>query len=248
MRLLFVLLLLVSSGCFAQQLVLTIDAITANDDKVEERLFKIKYHLQNTTKDTLRFFLEPKNVSPSTGGSLTKEIYYKLYENEKFIEVGQAFRQVDANEEDFAFPANATQEEKERLLIEMLAKKLNFDFSKLMAIYKEKGSIGLLDGSNEYMQRYYKKVSNYYHTLAPQQIEHFEVTFRWNKDRYYYFEPNEFYLDDTAKHYLELTFVALKEEYKERLDEELYAKIKDDPNFIKGVFVSNKVEINFKPN
>jgi hypothetical protein len=97
------------------------------------------------------------------------------------------------------------------------------------------------------MQKASKRMKNHYLTLQPSQIENFEATFNWNKNRYYYLEPNEYYLDENAKHYFEFTFVALKEEFKDRIDEDLYAKIKDDPNFIKGVFISNKVEINLKP-
>jgi hypothetical protein len=117
----------------------------------------------------------------------------------------------------------------------------------LFQIYNEEGLAGVVDPAKIYMQKASKRMKNYYHTLQPNQTENFEVTFNWNKNRYYYLEPNEYYLDENAKHYFELTFVALKEEFESKVDEEIFEKIMKLPNFIKGVFISNKVEINLKP-
>lgn len=247
MRLFTFLLLFISNYSFSQQLVLSIDSITYTNNEVNERVFKVNYHLKNTTNDTLYFFLDPKNISPSTGGSLTKEIYYKIYENDKFIEIGKAFNQFFAEVVDFNFDENMTQVQRDSVAIVFMAKKLEEDPARLLKIYKDEGALALMDPSRDYMQKISKRVNNYYHTLQPNQMQNFEATFIWNKIRYYYMEPNEFYLDENEKHYFELTFVALKEEYKSQIDPELYAKIVDDPNFIKGVFISNKVEINLKP-
>lgn len=246
MRLTFISLLLMSATLFAQPLTLTLNSITSKEENVKERIFSVNYTLKNNTNDTLCFFFDPKNVSPSTGGSLTKEIYYKIYENDKFIEIGAAFNQFFAEEIDFKFEESFTQSQKDSVMIDYVAKKLNENPEKLLKIYKEEGSIGLLDPSKDYMQKHYKRITNYYHTLLPNQTEHLNATFNWNKSRYYYLEPNEFYLDEKAKHYFELTFVALKEEYKSKIDDETFEKIMKMPNFIKGVFVSNKVEIDFK--
>ncbi|WP_026978525.1 hypothetical protein [Flavobacterium tegetincola] len=245
MRLLLISLLLITTTLFAQPLTLTIDSVFSKEEHVKERIFTIKYSLKNNSADTLHFFLDPKNVSPSSGGSLTKEIYYKIYENDKFIEIGAAFNQFFTDEIVFKFDESFTQSQKDSVMIDYLAKKLDENPEKLLKIYQEEGSIGLLDSSKDYMQKHYKRVNNYYHTLLPNQIEHLSTTFNWNKNRYYYLEPNEFYLDENAKHYFELTFVALKEEYKSNMDKEVFNEIMKMPHFIKGVFVSNKVEINF---
>ncbi|WP_432672027.1 hypothetical protein [Flavobacterium sp. SM2513] len=244
MRIFSVVFLLISNFLFAQPLTLTIESITSKDSLPNQREFKLKYFIKNNTSDTLHFFFLPKNISPSTGGSLTKEIYYKIYENDNFIEIGLAFNQVTLEKSEFDFEG-ATQTQKDSLIIVYFAKKVEEDVDKLLKIFKEKGTAGLLDSSNDYIQKIYKKRDNYYHTLLPNQREDFEAVFQWNKDRYYYNEPNEFYLDDNAKHYFEITLVALKEEFKDKLDAELYNKIMKEPNFIKGVFVSDKVEINF---
>ncbi len=247
MRLFFVLFILLGYNSFAQPLTLTIDSITSKEDENNERVFSINYHLKNNTSDTLNFFFTPQKISPSTGGSLTKEIYYKIYENQNFIEIGQAFYQFFSEKSEFDFDETLSQKQRDSLIIIQLSKKLEENPTKLFKIYNEEGSIGLLDSSKDYMVKYYKKINNYYHTLLPNQKESFAANFRWNKERYYYQEPNEFYLDENAKHYFEITLVALKEEFKENIDDEVYNKILKDPNFIKGVFVSNKVEINLKP-
>lgn len=241
----FIIFLLMSATLFAQPLTLSIDSITSKEEDEKERIFTVKYSLKNNTNDTLSFFLEPKNVSPSTGGSLTKEMYYKIFENDTFIEIGQAFNQSFRHKIDRDFESAATDAERDSIIINFMAVKLEVEPAKLFEIYKEEGLAGVTDTSKDHMQKAISRIKNYYHTLNPNQTEHFEATFNWNKNRYYYLEPNEFYLDENAKHYFELTFVALKEEYQSKLDEEVFNKIMKMPNFIKGVFVSNKVEINF---
>jgi hypothetical protein len=179
---------------------------------------------------------------------MTKEIYYKIFEDDKFSEIGAAFNQFTSDETDFNFDETISKEQRDSIIIAFFAKKVEEEPAKLFKIFKEKGTDGLLDPSNDYIQRIFKKNSNYYHTLFPHQTEHFKATFKWNKNRYYYNEPNEFYLDINAKHYFEITLVALKEEFKGKVDDELFEKIMKNPNFIKGVFVSNKVQIDFSGN
>lgn len=246
MRIFLVLFLLMSSIAFGQPLILTIDSITSKEGDEKKRIFTVKYNLTNTTKDTLSFFFYPKDVSPSTGGSLTKEMYYKIYENNTFIEIGSAFNQLTRQKIDFNFNSEMSQTHKDSVMIVFMAEKLEVDPARLLKIYKEEGALGLMDPSNDYIKKSFAKKRDYYHILRPNQTEHFEANFSWNKSRYYYNEPNEFYLDENAKHYFELTLVALKEEFKDKVDADLFDKIMKQPNFIKGVFVSNKVEINLQ--
>ena len=246
MRFIAIFLLMMSGVTFAQPLTLLLDSISSKDKTDKERIFTVHYSLKNNTNDTLHFFFHPKNISPSTGGSLTKEIYYKMYENDTFIEIGSAFTQFSSEKSEFDFDPALPQKERDSLIIVLLAKKLEEDPIKLLKIFKQEGTFGLLDPSKEYMQKMNSKRENYYHTLLPNQTELFKATFKWNKNRYYYHEPNEFYLEENAKHYLELTLVALKDEFKGKIDAALFEKISTNPKFIKGVFVSNKIEINFK--
>lgn len=245
MRILSLVFLIMVNITLAQPMKLAIDSIKFKDQSEKERLFTINYSLKNNTSDTLYFFLDPKKISPSTGGSMTKEMYYKIYEEGNFIEIGMAFNQVFPEQKLEAIDSTLTQNQRDSVAIVRLSNILNIKASMLMAIYKEEGSAGLLDLSKHYMNNYYRTEKNYYHFLPPNQTEHFEANFVWDKKRYYYMEPNEFYLSENAKHYFELTFVALKEEFKGRVDDDVLEKIIKMPHFIKGVFVSNKIEIDF---
>lgn len=89
MRIFLVLFLLMSSIAFGQPLILTIDSITSKEGDEKKRIFTVKYNLTHTTKDTLSFFFYPKDVSPSTGGSLTKEMYYKITKTIHLLKLDQ---------------------------------------------------------------------------------------------------------------------------------------------------------------
>lgn len=84
-------LFLVGLSADAQELELKIDSITANDRDEAQRVYNVYYHLENLTQDRLRFFLDTSNIMPSTGGSGSDFPFYKLYENDTFLEIGSVF-------------------------------------------------------------------------------------------------------------------------------------------------------------
>lgn len=116
----------------------------------------------------------------------------------------------------------------------------------LQKIYKKEGMDGLyiFEGKQFYTKKKKRKMTC--QILNPNQELECSFVFNWDKKRYFYSDPNEYYLDENTKYYFEITLVALKEEFKDKIDEVLYKKLINDPNFIKGVFVSNKVEINLQ--
>lgn len=114
-------------------------------------------------------------------------------------------------------------------------------------MYKEKGLESLLQFEGKKFYEIEKKRKIVVQILNPNEELECSIVFNWDKNRYFYRDPNEYYLAENAKHYFEITLVALKEEFKDKIDEAVYNKLINDPNFIKGVFVSNKVEINLKP-
>ena len=67
----------------------------------------------------------------------------------------------------------------------------------------------------------------------------------WRKDRYFKHDDIEFYLAENTPHYFEITVNLMKEPFRDMLTKVEYNAIMDDENFIRGVFVSNKTEINF---
>jgi hypothetical protein len=251
MRLFSILFLLVGCSCFSQPLTLTIDSITSSDSIQEERKFKLKYLIKNNTSDTLKMFFKSNGYPSSLKNSISNISYYKIYENDTFIDIGSIFTTKGHLISDFSVREGdsiKTTEAVEKMYVEYLSKRYKTELDSLNKIYQEEGFESLLKFEG---QKYYdlqKKRKLECQILNPNEQLEFFIEFNWDKNRYIYRDPNEYYLAENAKYYMEITLVALKEELQDKIDETVYKKLKKDPNFIKGVFVSNKVEINFKPN
>ena len=250
MRLFSILFLMIGYVTFGQPLTIKIESITFKDSIPEQREFKLKYVIKNNTSDTLKMFFKPNNLQPSTETSVSKISYYKIYENDTFLEIGSIFTTKGQIITDFS--SNETDSIKrnenfEKKYVEYLSKKYKIPLDSLQKIYKKEGmeSLYLFEGKQFYAKKEKRKMNC--QVLNPNEELECSIVFNWDKKRYYYRDPNEFYLDENAKHYFEITLVALKEEFKDKIDEAVYNKLINDPNFIKGVFVSNKVEINLKP-
>lgn len=233
----------------AQPLTLKIESITSKDSLPTEREFKLKYYVKNNTADTLHFFLDTKSITPSTGGSMSQSPYYKIYENDSFIEVGQIFKGKGTLISHFKTSDTdsiLTQEDYDKKEIGYLSELYKTPNDSLQLLYKQKG----MNAIHEFVfKKYYqleKERKSIPQVLAPNEQLECTSTFYWDKNRYFYKEPNEYYLDENAKHYFEITLVCLKEEFQNHIKPEVYDKIMKLPNFIKGVFVSNKVEINLQ--
>lgn len=249
MRIFSVLFLLMSSITFGQPLTLKIESITFKDSLQNEREFKLKYYITNNTNDTLRFFLDKKSITPSTGGSMSQCPYYKIYENDTFIELGQIFKAkgtlMTLFNDNNANSIKSEEDYHNKYMI-YLSDFYKINRDSLESIYKKKGVDGLLYFEGMKYIEMAKNRKTEYQTLLPNEQLECTSVFYWDKNRYFYKEPNEYYLDENAKHYFEITLVCLKEEFKGHIKPEDYDKIIKLPNFIKGVFVSNKVEINLQ--
>lgn len=235
---------------FAQPLTIKIESITFKDSIPEQREFKLKYVIKNNTSDTLKMFFKPNNLQPSTKTSVSKISYYKIYENDTFIDIGSIFTTKGQIISDFSTKETdsiKSREEFEKKYVEFLSKQYKTSLDSLQKMYKEKGLESLLQFEGKKFYEIEKKRKMICQVLNPNEELECSIVFNWDKKRYFYRDPNEYYLAENAKHYFEITLVALKEEFKDKIDEAVYNKLINDPNFIKGVFVSNKVEINLKP-
>ena len=251
MRLLAVLFLLSCFASFAQPITIKIDALTANDSVPDSREFNLKYRVINNTSDTLKLFFNPNGFTPTTGSSSAKISYYKIYENDTFIDIGSIFTTNGAIISKFSIKdidSIKTKEDLEKMYVNFLSEYYKTPLDSLQKIYKEEGFESLFNFEGKKYFDLEKKRKIDYQVLAPKEQLKCSMVFNWDKKRYFYRAPHEYYLDEKAKHYFEITLVALKEEYKNKIDEAVYKKVLTDSNFIKGVFVSNKVEINLKPN
>lgn len=80
-----------SLSAYSQSLSLKIDSIVVDDQDPAERVFKLVYHLENMTDEELLFLQDTTGIVPSTGGSGTYFPYYKIYEEDVFLEIGSFF-------------------------------------------------------------------------------------------------------------------------------------------------------------
>ena len=250
MRLFSVLFIMINYVTFAQPLTIKIESITFKDSIPEQREFILKYVIKNNTSDTLKMFFKPNNLQPSTETSVSKISYYKIYENDTFIDIGSIFTTKGQIISDFSTKETdsiKSREEFEKKYIAYLSKKYEIPLDSLQDIHKDEGLLSLLEFESKKFFEEEKKRKMEVQILNPNEQLECLITFNWDKKRYFYRDPNEYYLAENAKHYFEITLVALKEEFKDKIDEAVYNKLINDPNFIKGVFVSNKVEINLKP-
>ena len=189
----------------AQQLELKIDSISIDDSDSTERVFNLHYHLENLTNERLRFFLNTSNIVSSTGGSSTMYPFYKLYEEDSFLEVGNVF--------------SGSSRKAYNL------EKINLD-SLLTAINQKRDVVVVVE-------------------IAPKEVKRFMMDFQWDHNRYYQNHDMEYYLEEKARHFLEITIVLQKEIYKSKIPETFFNEIMEDKRFIQGAFTSNKYPIDF---
>lgn len=255
---LFFFLLLLPANAQDLPLELRIDSIKT-EDAAKERKYTIVYHLTNLTDKKLSFFQKPENLISNNGGSMSNCPYYKIYEGDKFLNLGTVFNRPDkSNPHPNRIEINSKDKTKNAEAMKWLRENFVVD-GEIIKELKETGKISrvetvtdslymeFLEGNYMPKKFEFKKrpVMDDVMTLEPHETKTFTQTGYWDKDRYFFHDPEEFYLNEKAKHYFEITFVMLKEHLKSRLTSEEYDKIMADENFIKGVFVSNKMEIDF---
>ena len=248
MRLLCLLFALYGFTTFAQPVTVKIDALVAKETTPQEREYKLTYRVINNTADTLKLFFKSSGLLTTDEDHNAKMAYYKIYEGDSYINIGAILRTKGTSIGRFEFKEEdvmQSQEDFEKIYISFLSKQYETQLDSIQNLYKKEGYEGLLKWESQQYFTLLEKRKMHYQVLMPHQQLECTATLYWNKKRYYYSEPHELYLDENIKYHMEITLVALKEELKDKIEEQLYAKIKDDPNLIKGVFVSNKVEINF---
>lgn len=203
-----------------------IDSIISKDSsEFSDREFIINYHIENVSHNEVSFFLNTKNFIPSTYSSMQYVTTYRLFQNENPIDGLQIITGKRINSQ------------------------LNEKDSNTLTKYRD--SIRLHFQKNKSDPLYYWKESNTailssIFTLKPKEIKPFTRRIYWNKSRYSKNGELEYYFDENSIYTFQIQLTLLKEEYKDRLTQKELESIVNNPNFLKGYFYSNKVEINFK--
>jgi hypothetical protein len=222
MRFFFIYFLLVSCVLQSQPLSVSIDSIVTDDSNPKERKFTISYSISNRTDDKITFFFKPHALTSSVRSSGTNAPCYVIYSEDEVMNV-PAILQTKINDEDNLALHKGKHEE---------------HIKKIMAAPK--------DSIEQYIRKNTSdRLMQDVYSLNPKEVKKICQVFLWNKNRYHKLEDNEYYIDENKHHYIKIFVTLLREHYKDQLTATDFDKIMTDPNFIKGVFISNKMEINF---
>jgi hypothetical protein len=221
--------LFIFTTAFSQEsrLLLRIDSIATDNSNALERKFTINYHVENTTSETLSFFLNTKYILPNAVSSMSLQPSYKIYQDNEFLDIDGVF---EFGNQAYAFHSNKT----------VYAKHLAAKDS-IISAYKNNGGKST---EESWILRNQNLLNNTV-VLNPRQTKSFSIIVVWDKRRYYQNDPLEFYLNEKSTHNFELFIHLMKAEFKDILSESEFQKITADKNFVSGIFTSNKVEINF---
>lgn len=189
-------------------------------DSIEKRCYTLEYHIENISDETVSFVLNGNNLIPINAGSQSEKMYFKLFENDKSIEI--------TNIIDYGFV--------QKQLVTKPSLRLSRE--------------EVLKLSEEEVVKYYeeerkKSILGNIITLKPKEIKKYQVHFSWNKERYRRQEDFEYYIHETNPHFFELAFNLMLETFESKLSSEEYKTISSNPNIIKGWYTSNKVPIDF---
>jgi hypothetical protein len=240
MKHIYILFFTISSLAQNQPIKIDINSIT-DIDSLSFRKYTIHYSIKNTTGDRISFFLNPDNVIAGSGGSMRTDVSATLFQENEELPMHTILSSKSKNRELPAGFENLPEgKEKNAILKKYLKEVLNFDIDmEIEEIKKNDNETFRLKKSSERLMQSLM-------TLDPFETKQYFKIFYWDKKRYYKNNEFEYYINEKSNCFLELYIVLLKEEFKEKLTENDLSMITNTPNFIKGWFTSNKVEINFR--
>lgn len=242
MKLLFALLFSVSLLAQTKTIDVKIDAITSDDSNLKKRTFVITYHVENLTDHEVSFFLRPNTLIANAASSMTLYPIYKIYQNTHFTPLDGPFYERGDNEDWNTYLQMSDKNTPEaKVLLEKVLADYAVEKKKILDDYQKSGGrstdeIWILK-NHQLLQ---SKI-----TLAPKATQSFRIETSWNKERYFLQDDLEYYLDEKDVFELELTLHLIKTHFKDRLSAEEFSKIVKDVHFIEGIYVSNKVGIDF---
>jgi len=238
----FLLFAIFSTFAQDKKLEVKINSITTEDVNSSNRVFNINYQIENKTNDTISFFLMPNALIANAASSSTLYTVYKIYQNGKFEDMdGPFFEYETANELEYATLEDRNTEYAKKLLkrIQMVQ---SITTSKYYKEYKDNGG-----NSNDYKWILNRgKLLKNIVQINPNQTKEFTIKTLWNKNRFIKNDDLEYYLNENDIFEIELILDLKTDIFKDQLSEEDFKMIKENPNFIKGEFISNKFKLDFK--
>jgi hypothetical protein len=238
------LILLFAIGATAQNasLKISIDSISWSDTSKGERKFKLYYRIENTGKKPVSVLLNPEHrLSSIQYGSLSNVVHYKLYEEDKALDLGDAFDRFDYYTRSRRIEIDKSDPDKMDLARRQLKEYFQMSDAAVEE-YLKSGNSG--DSAIVFRKR---NILSEVFTLQPNESRSYQQTLFWDKRLYFKYDENEFYIDANKKHYLELIAISMREPFQNQMSKDDFAKLLAVPNFASGVFTSNRVLVNFSP-
>lgn len=221
---------------FSQQPAVTIvlDSISVQDVVDDEIQYKIFYHVTNNYENEIKFFFDPEGF----GQSLSSKKVFFLFENEERFTGDKFLKQIT----------------------KVAQEKIKADFEKIMlggdppAVFKKIGMDieEFKKRSKEgTIEKYHLELATKMHqkdvmSLKPLETKKFQQILYWQKNRYYTDGDYEFYLNEKSNFKMQFMLILLKDILVNKISKEYFDQIRNDKNFIQGVFYSNKIPIHFK--
>ncbi|NUY80605.1 hypothetical protein HUK80_06840 [Flavobacterium sp. MAH-1] len=238
---LFLLLWCTIAAAQKPSLQIAIDSISHTDIQNGERKYKLHFHLHNPAKKPISFLLKPNNFSSIQYGSMSNSVHYKIYEENQALDLGDAFDRYDSNSKSKRVEIDASDPDK----IEIAKKMLRENFTMTETQIDEYIRYGKIqDSTITYKKR---DVLSEVLTLKPGETKSYSQVFFWDKELYFRYDENEFYIDPKKQHYLELVVLSMREPFKSQMTADDYKKLETMPDFVSGVFTSNRILIDFTP-
>lgn len=244
MRKFYFLFLLFSNIILAQnpQIDVRINSVTTDENSKSNTEYQLNYQIENLTNKEISFFLMPNALIANTASSLSLYPVYKIYQNGIFEDMdGPFFEYETQNELDYAKLEDKNSEEAKNLL--------NRIRTVQSIISKQYNKKYVANGGKETNAKWIyenQKILNNIIVLKPNETKQFTIKTLWNKNRFVKNDDLEYYLDDKNKIELELILDLKTNLYNEHLSQDDLKKINENPNFITGTFVSNKMALIFK--
>lgn len=231
-----------SVSLFAQKpaLEVKIDSIHFDDSNSKVRKYFIDYHIENLTDKEVSFVLFPTTLIANAASSMTLYPIYKIYRNGVFEDMDGPFFEAETKEE-------------------LLLREVESDskeFNDLIASYKENRTKLIAEYSKKYKESggqstdvrfiYNNQIiMNSVQTMKPKETKKFTIQTTWNRNRFIKNDDLEYYLNENENFDFQLILDLKKSSFKEALTKEQLDIFMSNPNFIQGVFVSNKAKIEF---
>lgn len=238
----YLLLLFISTTIFAQNPIVKIEIDSINSiDSSSFRKFTINYSIRNISKNKISFFLDPKRIVAGSGGSMETSISGNLFQGKEELPMHSILSHTSKSRDlPEGFELIKDEKEKNEVLRKYLKEVLDIDMDNELEEIKKS------DDPNYKLKKSSERLMISIMTLEPFEVKHYSKIFYWDKKRYHKDYDLEYYIDEKSNCLLQLYIVLLKEEYKERMLESDYNALLKTPNFIKGWYNSNKMEINFR--